>query len=97
MTGSFVGRGNRYIQLVKILYSKLMIISKQLPPFSHKVWGLNGRPERWEESVLPLAHCSPLFLCQEVGFVLICLPFCSSVFLITQKINEQILPKFFKA
>ena len=30
-TGSFVGRGNQYIQLVKVLYCKLPTISKQLP------------------------------------------------------------------
>ena len=33
MTGSFVGRGNQYIQLVKVLYCKLLTISKQLPTF----------------------------------------------------------------
>ena len=41
MTGSFVGRGNQYIQLVKVLYCKLLTISKQLPTFPHKVLGLN--------------------------------------------------------
>ena len=40
-TGSFVGRGNQYIQLIKILYCKLSIIGKQLPTFPHKVLGLN--------------------------------------------------------
>ena len=29
--GSFVGRGNQYIQLVKVLYCKLPTIGKQLP------------------------------------------------------------------
>ena len=30
MMGSFMGRGNQYIQLVKVLYCKLPTISKQL-------------------------------------------------------------------
>ena len=38
--GSFVGRGNQYIQLAKVLYCKLPTTGKQLPPFPHKVWGL---------------------------------------------------------
>ena len=37
-TGSFVGGGHQYIQLLKILYCKLLIISYQLPTFPHKVW-----------------------------------------------------------
>ena len=39
--GSFVGRANQYIQLVKVLYCKLPTIGKQLPTFPHKVQGLN--------------------------------------------------------
>ena len=31
--GSFVGRGNQYIQLVKVLYCKLSTTGKQLPTF----------------------------------------------------------------
>ena len=53
---SFIGRGNKYIQLVKVLYCKLSTIDKQLPTFPHKVSGLNGQPQRWEVSVLPLHH-----------------------------------------
>ena len=34
--GSFVGRW----QLVKVLYCKLLTRGKQLPAFSHKVWGV---------------------------------------------------------
>ena len=34
--GSFVGRGNQYIQMVKVLYSKLPTISKQIPT-SHTI------------------------------------------------------------
>ena len=37
--GSFVGKQNQYIQLVKVLYCKLPTIGKQLPTFPHKVWG----------------------------------------------------------
>ena len=33
MTGSWKGRGNLYIQLVKVLYCKLPTNSKQLPGF----------------------------------------------------------------
>ena len=50
--GSFVGSGNQYIQLVKVLYCKLPTKSKKLPTSSHKVRGLN-----LEASVLPL--CPP--------------------------------------
>ena len=32
--GSFMGRGNQYIQLVKVLYCKLLTNGKQLPAFS---------------------------------------------------------------
>ena len=51
---SFVGRGNQYIQLVKVLYCKLPTIGKQLPTFPHMVWGLNRQPQIWKVSVLPL-------------------------------------------
>ena len=60
--GSFVGRGNQSIQLVKVLYCKLPTIGKQLPTFPHKVWGLNSRPQRWEVSVLPMHHHGPFKL-----------------------------------
>ena len=33
--GSFVSKGNQYIQLVKVLYCKLPTIGKQLPTFPH--------------------------------------------------------------
>ena len=45
MMGSFVGRGNQYIQLVKVVYCKLPTIGMQLPTFSHKVQGLNCQPQ----------------------------------------------------
>ena len=58
--GSFVGRGNQFKHLVKVLYCKLPTIGKQLPTFSHKIRGLNRRPQRWEASVLPLCHHGPV-------------------------------------
>ena len=59
MMGRFVGRGNQYIQLDKVLYCKLPTIGKQLPTFPHDVQGLNRRPQRWEGSGLPLYHHGP--------------------------------------
>ena len=50
----FMGGGNHYIQLVKVLYCKQLTIGKQLPTFPHRLRGLNRRPQRWEASVLPL-------------------------------------------
>ena len=35
--GRFLGRGNKYIQLVKVLYCKLLTNSKQLPAFPLEV------------------------------------------------------------
>ena len=34
-------------------------VSKQLPVFPHKVWGLNHRPQRWEVSILTITPPSP--------------------------------------
>ena len=50
-TGTFMGRGNQYTQLVKVLYCKLPTIGKQLPIFPHRDQSLNHRPQRWEVSV----------------------------------------------
>ena len=60
MTGSFVGRGNQYIQLVKVRYCKLPTIYKQLLTFPHTVRGLNCGVQKWEASVLPLHHQGPI-------------------------------------
>ena len=60
MMGSFVGRGNQHIQLVKVLYCKLQTISKQLPTFPHKVQGLNRRPKAGGgEYVTTAPSCPP--------------------------------------
>ena len=50
-TGSYGGRGNQYIQLVRALYCKLLTIGKQLSTFPHNVRGLNLWTQRWEASV----------------------------------------------
>ena len=42
ISSSFVGRGNKYILLVKVLYCKLPTIGKQLPALQHKVQGLKS-------------------------------------------------------
>ena len=47
-TGSFMGRGNRYIQLVKPLYCKPPTISKQPASFPYRIQGFNHRSQRWE-------------------------------------------------
>ena len=59
MAGSFVGRRNQYIQLVRVLYCKLPTIRKQLPTFPYKLRGLNRWPQRWKVSVLPLRLSAP--------------------------------------
>ena len=60
MTDNFMGRGNQYIQLVKVLYCKLPTIGKQLATFPPRVLGWNHRPQRWEARVLPLHFGGPL-------------------------------------
>ena len=54
LTGSWKGRGNQYIQLVRVLYCKLPTNGKQLPAFLIEVGpGTEPRPQRWEARVLP--------------------------------------------
>ena len=56
-TGSWKGRGNQYIQFVRVLYCKLPTNGKQLPAFPlEAVPGIEPRPQRWEARVLPLCH-----------------------------------------
>ena len=60
-TGSWKGRGNQYIQFVRVLYCKLPTNGKQLPAFPlEAVLGIEPRPQRWEARVLPLCHRGPL-------------------------------------
>ena len=55
-----MGRGNQYIQLVKVLYCKLLTGGKQLPAFPLEVRpGFKLSSQRWEASVLPLRHHGP--------------------------------------
>ena len=55
MTGSWKGRGNKYLQFFRVLYCKLPTNSKQLPAFPHESMpGIEPRPQRWEARVLPL-------------------------------------------
>ena len=49
--GSFMGREHQYIQLVKVLYCKLLIIGEKLPSFPHRFRVMNRRSQRWEASV----------------------------------------------
>ena len=58
--GSWKGRGNQYIQLVKVLYCKLPTNGKQLPAFPLEAMpGTGPRPQRLEAKVLPLCHRGP--------------------------------------
>ena len=61
MMGSWWGRGNQYIQFVRILYCKLVTNGKQLPAFPLEAMPeTEPRAQRWEARVLPLCHCGPL-------------------------------------
>ena len=58
--GSWKGRGNQYIQFVRVLYCKLPTNGKQLPAFPlEAVPGIKPWPQRWEARVLPLCHHGP--------------------------------------
>ena len=53
--GSWKGRGNQYIQFVRVLYCKLPTNGKQLPAFPlEAVPETEPQPERWEASVTTL-------------------------------------------
>ena len=52
-TGSWKGRGNQYIEFVRVLYCKLPTNGKQLPAFPHKaLTGIEPWPQRWEARVV---------------------------------------------
>ena len=58
--GSWKGRGNEYVQFVRVLYCKLPTNGEQLPAFPlEAVLGTELRPQRWEARVLPLCHRGP--------------------------------------
>ena len=55
MTDSWKGRGNQYIQFVRVLYCKLPTNGKQLPAFPlEAMLGTKPQPQRWEARLLPL-------------------------------------------
>ena len=59
-TGSCKGRGNQYIQFVRVLYCKLLTNGKQLPAFPlEAVQGTESRSQGWEARVLSLCHRGP--------------------------------------
>ena len=63
MTGSWKGRGDQYIQFVRVLYCKLPTNGKQLPAFPLEAMpGTEPQPQIWEARVLPLCHRGPLVL-----------------------------------
>ena len=58
--GSWKGRGNQYMQFVRVLYCKLSTNDKQLPAFPlEAVPGTEPQPQREVARVLPLCHCGP--------------------------------------
>ena len=60
MTGNWKGRGNQYIQFIRVLYRKLPTNDKQLPAFPlEAVLGIEPWPQRWEVRVLSLCHRGP--------------------------------------
>ena len=64
--GTWKGRGNQYMQFIRVLYCKLLTNSKQLPDFPLEAMpGTEPWPQRWEARVLPLCHCGPFFTCKE--------------------------------
>ena len=68
-TGSWKGRGNQYIQFVRVMYCKLQTNGKQLPAFPlEAVPGTEPQPQRWEARVLPLCHGGPSSLVEVIMF-----------------------------
>ena len=59
-TISWKGRGNQYIEFVRVLYCNLPTNSKELTAFPlEAMMGIEPRPQRWEARVLPLCHRGP--------------------------------------
>ena len=60
--GNRKGRGNQYIQSIRVLYCKLLTNCKQLPAFPlEAVPGIEPQTQRWEARVLPLCHRGPFY------------------------------------
>ena len=61
--GNWKGRGNQYIQFVRVLCCKLPTNGKQLPAFPLEAMpGTEPRPQRWEARVLHSATMAPTHL-----------------------------------
>ena len=70
-TGSWKGRGNQYIQFIRVLYCELLTNGKQLQAFPlEAVPGTEPRPQRWGAIVLPLCHRGPPII-----IIIIIIPF----------------------
>ena len=72
--GSWKGRGNQYIQFVRVLYCKQPTNGKQLPAFPlEAVTGIEPRPQRWgqilREEYLALSgpHLKPQDVDKKIG------------------------------
>ena len=66
-TGSWKGRGNQYIQFVRVVFCKLPTNGKQLPAFPlEAMLGIEPQPQRWEARVLPLCLRGPPTMHTEV-------------------------------
>ena len=69
--GSWKGRGNQYIQFVRVLYCKLPTNGKQLLAFPLEAMpGTKLRPQRWEARVLQLCHRGPQHTCENLHLLL---------------------------
>ena len=62
MTGSWKGRGNQFIQFVRVLYCELPTNGKQLLAFPLEAMpGTETWPHEVGARVLPLCHCGPSY------------------------------------
>ena len=69
--GSWKGRGNQYIEFVRVLYCKLPTNSKQLPAFPlEAIPGIEPRSQRWEARVFPLCHRGPISVIQSPALLI---------------------------
>ena len=61
-TGSWKGRGNQYIQFVRVLYCKLSTNGKQLPAYLRPCWGSNPGLRGGRRECYHSATMAPCFL-----------------------------------
>ena len=82
--GSWKGRGNQYIQFVRVLYCKLPTNGKQLPTFPLEArTRTKPQPQRWKARVLPLCHRDPH------SMNVMCMLFISLSDIFLQRSNER--------